>query len=134
MAAPAIEPAKPEPVAQPAKPEPAADASSPLSPEAMRRYPRFHYERPAKLTVGGQEVDCIVNDISAGGALIRIAGPLSVGATVILTMPVVGRLAAEVRHRDGDRAGLRFTIDPRSQLNLVKQLSTVVTGSAGPQA
>jgi hypothetical protein len=92
----------------------------------MRRYPRFNYERPATLTVAGREVDCIVHDISAGGALIRIGGPLNVGATVILNMPVVGRLAAEVRHRDGDRAGLRFTIDPRSQLNLVKQLSTVV--------
>ncbi|MGH6934292.1 MAG: PilZ domain-containing protein [Dongiaceae bacterium] len=123
----------PEPAASPppvtmaaAKPTAVPGPVASLSPEQMRRYPRFNYERPATLTVAGKEVDCIVHDISAGGALIRISTPLSVGATVILTMPIVGRLAAEVRHRDGDRAGLRFTIDPRSQLNLVKQLSTVV--------
>ncbi len=118
---PAAAASAPAPAATPAPDREAAN------PEQMRRYPRFNYEQPAMLAVGGREVDCIVHDISAGGALIRVGGDVAVGNAVTLVLPAIGRLAAEVRHRDGDKAGLRFTIDPQHQLALVKQLSAVVT-------
>lgn len=118
-------------VAAPEAPAAAPPTSvKPLNPEQMRRFPRFEHERPASLIVSDREVDCTILDISAGGALIRIGTPLAVGAAVILNMPVVGQLAAEVRHLDADQAGLRFTIDPRRQLKLVRHLSAeLATGS-----
>lgn len=105
-------------------------SAKPLNPEQMRRFPRFEHERPASLIVSDREVDCTILDISAGGALIRIGTPLAVGAAVTLNMPVVGQLAAEVRHLDADQAGLRFTIDPRRQLKLVRHLSAELAAGA----
>jgi len=119
----------------PAEPAPEAAASAdakPPNPEALRRYPRFNYERPAALVVGDGEVDCIVHDISAGGALIRVGRDVKVGENVTLVLNGIGRLPAEVRHREEDRAGLRFVLDPKQQLGLVKNLSAIV--AAAPAA
>jgi chromosome partitioning protein len=121
-AAPAPETAASVPAADPKS---AAD-SKPPNPEALRRYPRFNYERPAKLKVADGEVDCIVHDISAGGSLIRVGRDIKVGETVTLVLDGIGRLPAEVRHREEDRAGLRFILDPKQQLGLVKNLSALV--------
>ena len=42
----------------------------------MRKYPRFVYDRPAKIKLGDKEYDCVVHDISAGGALIMASLPV----------------------------------------------------------
>jgi hypothetical protein len=39
-------------------------------------------------------------------------------------------LPAEVRHCDNGRAGLRFIIDPKQQLFLVKHLSAVIAAAS----
>ncbi len=100
------------------------------NPEALRRYPRFKYEQPAFLMVGDGQVDCVVHDISAGGALIAVSRTLKVGETVILALDSIGKLPAEIRHSDGGRAGLRFIIDPKQQLFLVKHLSAVIAAAS----
>lgn len=108
------------------------------SPEAMRRYPRFKYEQPAVLILTDGQIDCVVHDISAGGALVAINRPLKVGDNVTLSLDSIGKLPAEVRHCDGGRAGLRFIIDPKQQLFLVKHLSAVIAAASttvqGPEA
>lgn len=108
------------------------------SPEAMRRYPRFKYEQPAVLILTDGQIDCVVHDISAGGALVAINRPLEVGDNVTLSLDSIGKLPAEVRHCDGGRAGLRFIIDPKQQLFLVKHLSAVIAAASttvqGPEA
>jgi chromosome partitioning protein len=141
---------KPEaavPVAEPAAIPPAAAPSAPASPppaavaapasanggpnpEALRRYPRFKYEQPAILIVGDGQVDCVVHDISAGGALIAVNKTLKVGESVTLALDSIGKLPAEIRHSDGGRAGLRFIIDPKQQLFLVKHLSAVIAAAS----
>jgi hypothetical protein len=118
----------------PTPPEAAATNGDAANPAALRRYPRFNYERPATLAVGDGEVDCIVHDISAGGALIRVGRDLKVGDTVTLALDGIGRLPAEVRHREDDRAGLRFILDPKQQLGLVKSLSAIVAASSSAKA
>ena len=128
-AAPAPEPA----VALAAASAPAAaptTANGGPSPEALRRYPRFKYEQPAILLIGDGQVDCVVHDISAGGALIAVSRTLKVGETVILALDSIGKLPAEIRHSDGGRAGLRFIIDPKQQLFLVKHLSAVIAAAS----
>jgi chromosome partitioning protein len=107
-----------------------APANGGPSPEALRRYPRFKYEQPAILLVGDGQVDCVVHDISAGGALIAVSRTLKVGETVILALDSIGKLPAEIRHSDGGRAGLRFIIDPKQQLFLVKHLSAVIAAAS----
>jgi chromosome partitioning protein len=107
-----------------------APANGGPNPEALRRYPRFKYEQPAVLLVGDGQVDCVVHDISAGGALIALSRTLKVGETVILALDSIGKLPAEIRHSDGGRAGLRFIIDPKQQLFLVKHLSAVIAAAS----
>jgi chromosome partitioning protein len=130
---------KPEPVAPMAElaaAPSAAPAAAPApanggpNPEALRRYPRFKYEQPAVLIVGDGQVDCVVHDISAGGALIAVSRALKVGENVTLALDSIGKLPAEIRHSDGGRAGLRFIIDPKQQLFLVKHLSAVIAAAS----
>lgn len=129
---------KPEAVAPAAEPPaaPTAPAAAPApanggpNPEALRRYPRFKYEQPAILIVSDGQVDCVVHDISAGGALIAVSKSLKVGDSVTLALDSIGKLPAEIRHCDGGRAGLRFIIDPKQQLFLVKHLSAVIAAAS----
>src|SRR5882724_857187 len=123
----AIAPPVQPPAAVPAAPAPANGGANA---EALRRYPRFKYEQPAILMVGDGQVDCVVHDISAGGALIAVSRTLKVGETVILALDSIGKLPAEIRHCDGGRAGLRFIIDPKQQLFLVKHLSAVIAAAS----
>jgi chromosome partitioning protein len=114
--------------AQPAPP--AAPTGDVPNPEALRRYPRFKYEQPAVLVINDASFDCVVHDISAGGALVFFQGSLSVGDRVTLSLESIGKLPAEVRHREGGRAGLRFIVDPKQQLFLVKHLSAVIASAS----
>jgi chromosome partitioning protein len=129
-ATPVPEPAVIPPTASAPAAAPAPPANGGPSPEALRRYPRFKYEQPAILMVGDGQVDCVVHDISAGGALIAVSRTLKVGETVILALDSIGKLPAEIRHSDGGRAGLRFIIDPKQQLFLVKHLSAVIAAAS----
>jgi hypothetical protein len=100
----------------------------------MRKYPRFVYDRPAKIKLGDKEYDCVVHDISAGGALIMANLPFKVGDIVFLKLESIDDLTSEVRHREEDRVGLRFKIEPRQQLSLVKSLSAMVQAGTGRRA
>lgn len=122
--------AEPPPAPPAASAELAPGQTGAANPEALRRYPRFKYEQPAVLIVGDGRIDCVVHDISAGGALVAIDRPLGVGDTVTLALDSIGKLPAEVRHSDGGRAGLRFIIDPKQQLFLVKHLSAVIAAAS----
>jgi hypothetical protein len=139
MAAATAEAAAPAPAApaQPAAPASTTregEGGEQTSPEAMRKYPRFVYDRPAKIKHDDRVFDCVVHDISAGGALIMASLPLKVGDIVSLTLESIDDLAAEVRHREDDRVGLRFKIEPRQQLSLVKSLSAMVAAGTGRRA
>ena len=138
VAMPSAEPAvtTPAPAASPAvapvpsAPTPSGQANGGGNPEALRRYPRFKYEQPAILIVGDGQVDCVVHDISAGGALVAVSRSLKVGEPVTLALDSIGKLPAEIRHCVGGRAGLRFIIDPKQQLFLVKHLSAVIAAAS----
>jgi len=132
-AAPAAAPAAPAASLAPA-PAAASEGGEQSSPEAMRKYPRFVYDRPAKIKLDDKEYDCVVHDISAGGALIMANLPFKVGDIVYLKLESIDDLTSEVRHREEDRVGLRFKIEPRQQLSLVKSLSAMVQAGTGRRA
>lgn len=114
------------------EPAPKADTTALPNPEQMRRYPRFVYEQAASINIGNSKFDCFVHDISAGGALLSIGTSLEVGETVTLSLPTIGQLQAEVRHFEAGRAGIRFLIEPKVQLSLVKHLSALVAAGNRP--
>ncbi len=126
----AAEPATAAVEASPTPAEATSMQASGANPEAMRRYPRFKYEQSAVLIINDGNIDCVVHDISAGGALVAVNRPLNIGESVTLALESIGKLPAEVRHSDGGRAGLRFIIDPKQQLFLVKHLSAVIAAAS----
>ena len=101
------------------------NAAGSLSAQERRRHRRSRVLWGAILTADGfdGEVTCTVVDISAGGAKLMInariigrdADLLSLvtpGEQVTLSVRASGSVPAEVVWQDGDRAGLRFLIDP----------------------
>ena len=99
--------------------------------QERRRFGRRTVVKPA-FVMGKPDGDvaCIVVDISAGGALVLAQGDFNVGDRVTLSLASIGKLQAEVRHRDGDKTGLRFIVDPKQQLFLVKHLSAVIASAS----
>lgn len=98
----------PEPQARPVTAAPSGNmptADDVANPEALRRYPRFRYDQPAILVINDKSIDCIVHDISAGGALVLAKGDFKVADRVTLSLDSIGKLQAEVRHQYGLVAG-----------------------------
>jgi hypothetical protein len=58
---------------------------------------------------GGTEHDLVVVNISPNGFMARVDDGLSIGDTLSVTLPVVGRFDAEVRWALGGRIGCRLT-------------------------
>jgi hypothetical protein len=93
--------------------------------EDRRRYRRSRVLWGATVTAEGidDEVTCTVVDISAGGAKLMMNAKMmgrdpdllsmvTPGCQVTLSVRASGTVPAEVVWQDGDRAGLRFLIDP----------------------
>jgi hypothetical protein len=100
-------------------------AGGTLSAEDRRRHRRSRVLWGATMTAEGieGEVTCTVVDISAGGAKLMMNGKMMVrdpdllsmvlpGSHVTLSVRASGSVPAEIVWQDGDRAGLRFLIDP----------------------
>jgi hypothetical protein len=93
--------------------------------EDRRRHRRSRVLWGATVTAEGVdgEVTCTVVDISAGGAKLMmnakmigrdpdLLGMLTPGCEVTLSVRASGTVPAEIVWQDGDRAGLRFLIEP----------------------
>lgn len=86
-------------------------SSAPLEdsdPFADRRlYPRVPVALPASVQAGGERHSVHLLDVSTGGAKLKCAARLEIGAVVTLDCGVLGR-AAEVRWQNGELVGVRF--------------------------
>lgn len=100
-------------------------AGDSLAAQDRRRYRRSRVLWGATMIADGfdGEVTCTVVDISAGGAKLMmntkligrdpdLLGMVTPGSRVTLSVRASGSVPAEVVWQDGDRAGLRFLIDP----------------------
>lgn len=78
--------------------------------EERRRYPRKHLLRRGRIVFrnGHSVVDCIVMDMSDGGARLKMAEWLGVPPTFELRIENGPSLDAEVRYRDMEHTGVAF--------------------------
>ena len=104
----------------------AGDASSdkrlPLSEEeaaAHRRTVRKRVLWAARLEAAGRQHDCVVIDLSLGGAKLDVNAPLAQGDRVTLILERFGSFRAEVAWREDGSAGLRFVEDPQRIADLI---------------
>jgi hypothetical protein len=79
-------------------------------PAARRRAKRKKVFKGARLVLGGglSTIDCIVKDISIGGARVKVADLTRLGKTLKVVFPDGETLDAEVVHEKGVEYGLQF--------------------------
>ena len=80
---------------------------------ALRRTVRKRVLWAAKLDVAGQRYDCIVVDLSLGGARLHVTAPVLKGEIVTLRLDRFGALSAEVMRQEERSIGIRFVEDPQ---------------------
>ena len=90
--------------------------TAPISEEeaaALRSTPRKRVLWAARIAHGSTRFDCVVVDLSLGGARIYLAQPFSKGDIVTLKLDRMGALRAEVVWQEGHSIGLQFVDDPQ---------------------
>src|SRR5260221_12279792 len=114
-----------------------AGESEPAPAAEQRRHERRRGLWPAQLeTTSGRRLDCILFDISAGGAKLRLDEPVAVGEVITLISERFGKRGARVAWTAPRRAGLTFlseagataaaSVDPgflRSRAELLRGLA-----------
>lgn len=76
----------------------------------------------AKLVKGERSEDCEILNISAGGAKVRVSGPLDKGVEVEIAVGSHGSFPAKVAWCSGSEAGVQFLGDPARAAKLVWDL------------
>jgi hypothetical protein len=99
---------------------------------SIRSDPRINHLTATTLqTAVGQELDCGISDISAGGALVVIGSEASwgIGDTFLLDVPwLPEKVRCEIRAIDDDRYHVRFLeLDERARLSIEKALISGVS-------
>ncbi len=89
-----------------------------------RQSVRTRLLQPARLAWDGGLADCLIYDLSAAGAQVRLAGPPEAGAAVRLQIPLMGALDCEIVWRREDAAGLCFRDTPASVARVLGGLAS----------
>jgi hypothetical protein len=83
----------------------------PVDPRDRRRYPRTAVLWPGRIAAEGAKADCLVLNLSAGGAKIRTAGPVGLDAKLTVSIGQFGEFCGTVVWKAKDLLGVRFTDD-----------------------
>lgn len=95
-------------------PAPGKPPAKPQKGKALRRHPRSAVFWSGSVQGGRESVDCIVLNMSPGGAKIRLLKRfVSDGSPVVLHIDRLGGYAGEIAWSEGNTMGLRFLKNPR---------------------
>ncbi len=78
-----------------------------------RLYGRSHVLWGARLLSGVGEQDCVILDLSAAGAMVRLSDPSVSPAHVAVSADHFGKLRGRVVWQQGNVVGLRFSERPQ---------------------
>jgi hypothetical protein len=110
--------------------DPLESRTTPISEEeaaALRRTIRKRVLWAAKLARGAKRFDCVVVDLSLGGARIHCAQPMTKGETVTLILDRLGALRAEVVWQEEQSVGLHFVEDAKTIAQMIGNRLPLVT-------
>jgi len=102
--------------------DPLENRTAPISEEeaaALRSTVRKRVLWAAKLAHGSARFDCVVVDLSLGGARIYLAQPLGKGDIVTLKLDQMSGLRAEVVWQEAHSIGLRFVDEPQKIVDTI---------------
>jgi hypothetical protein len=87
----------------------------------------------ATLLEDDRRLDCTACDISAGGARVRVSGPLPVNSKVVLTIERLGSFPGEIRWQNETHVGIRFLGDAQTFEERLRRAAGA-SGEATPPA
>lgn len=88
----------------------------------LRKHRRVTIHRSARLSVADAWHDCILHDVSLGGAKLVVDAAIAVGTAVLLAEQDLGLIAATVQRIGEDGVSVAFGIDPASKSVLIDRL------------
>jgi len=74
-----------------------------------RKFERITVLWSGSLECDGQVFECLIVNVSPGGALVRVDNPASCKKSVILRSPRFGELAGEITWRQDKELGIKFS-------------------------
>ena len=87
----------------------------------LRRFERTTVLWSGELVYREQIVACVIVNISAGGAMVRVEDPAFLMTSVVLRNSRIGDLAAQVLWRQDGELGLKFADDPETVAEIIGQ-------------
>ncbi len=88
-------------------------------PSEIRRFDRTTVLWSGDLVYREQIVACVIVNISAGGAMVRVEDSAFIMTSVVLRKSHIGELAADVLWRQDDELGLKFAEDPEMVAEII---------------
>jgi hypothetical protein len=116
--------------------DPVESRTAPISEQdaaALRGSVRKRVLWAAKVARGAKRYDCVVVDLSLGGARIHLAEPMAKGEMVTLMLDRLGALRAEIVWQEEQSIGLRFVDDAKTIADMIGNrlpLATATTPTA----
>jgi len=92
-----------------------------------RAHPRYETFYPGEFSIGDQIVDCVVLNISAGGAKLSVSEPIGDASQVRLRIERIGDFAGRLVWRDGTTMGIAFHDQLRDIDHVVEDLLSSTT-------
>lgn len=81
--------------------------------DGRRAHPRFTVVWTGRVVANNRALDCVVLNISASGAKLRVFDTLELPVRFTLVVDKFGEFPAELIWRDGRSAGVKFVGDPK---------------------
>lgn len=89
----------------------------------LRGHRRIETRKAARLSVGDAWHDCVILDLSSGGAKLIVDLAIAPGTPVVLAEDGLGLLAAVVQRKDADGVSLAFGVGPEARSLLIERLA-----------
>ncbi|MBV9043931.1 MAG: PilZ domain-containing protein [Alphaproteobacteria bacterium] len=102
-----------------------------MKPAEKRAFPRTPITLAGKifLPVTGVEQNCIVSDISMGGATLQADTRLRVGTEVVLYLPGFDRFSGTIVHSGAVECGMRFSCSPAKRERTGERIVLYLNGA-----
>ena len=98
----------------------------------LRRHKRIETRKAARLSVDDAWHDCVILDLSGGGAKVVVDQAIAPGTAVVLAEHELGFLAGVVQRNDDDGISLAFGVGPEARSRLIDRLAGFLNDSQQP--
>ncbi|MGF1609085.1 MAG: PilZ domain-containing protein [Kiloniellales bacterium] len=98
----------------------------------LRKHRRIVTRKAARLSVDEAWHDCVILDVSSGGAKVVVDQTIAPGTAVVLAEGELGFLAGVVQRNDDDGVSVSFGVGPEARSALIDRLAGFLSSDQQP--